>query len=56
MNPLLASDDFPLYDQVKPEHIMPGMKTLISEVETTLAEVESRLVKNNYEFRITSKQ
>ncbi len=56
MNPLLVSDDFPLYDQVKPEHIMPGMNALISEDETTLVEFETRFVENNYEFRITSKQ
>jgi hypothetical protein len=41
MNPLVASDDFPLYDQVKPEHIMPGMNALISEDETTLVEFET---------------
>jgi oligopeptidase A len=51
MNPLLASDDFPLYDQVKSEHIMPGMKALILEAETTLALLEARLVQNKYDIK-----
>jgi len=52
-NPLLAVQDFPLYNEVTAEHVMPGMKALIEEAETALAALEARLVANNYEIRCT---
>lgn len=52
-NPLLASGDFPLYDQVTAEHVAPGMKMLIGEAEAALAALEVRLVKDKYEIKCT---
>ena len=49
-NPLLSTDDFPLYDQVKAQHVAPGMKALIKDAEGALAALETRLAENNYEI------
>ena len=50
VNPLLSSGDFPLYNDVTAEHVLPGMKALIEEAEASLASLEARLAKDNYEI------
>jgi hypothetical protein len=49
-NPLLVDGDFPLYNEVTAEHVAPGMKALIEEAEGSLASLEARLAKDNYEI------
>lgn len=43
-NPLLKLETpFPLWDQVKPEHIVPGMTSLLAELNTHVTALESSL-------------
>lgn len=54
VNPLLAIDEtFPLYDAVKAEHVLPGMKTLIEDAEAALASLEARLARSDYKIECT---
>ena len=40
-NPLLIGRGLPPFDQVKPEHIVPAMTQLLSELEAALSELEA---------------
>jgi oligopeptidase A len=40
-NPLLIGQGLPPFDQVKPEHIVPGMTQLLSELEASLTQLEA---------------
>lgn len=42
-NPLLFPSDFPRFDAVKAEHVGPGIRTLIKESESRLADLEKDL-------------
>jgi oligopeptidase A len=39
-NPLLHQGDFPLFDQIKAEDVVPGMKRILEDVENSLKELE----------------
>ena len=39
MNPLLASDSLPLFDQVQPEHVGPAVELLLAEANAALQSV-----------------
>ncbi len=43
INPLLSMHEFPKYDQVKSEHVGPGIRTLIQESEKRLVDLERDL-------------
>ena len=38
-NPLLSFDDLPLFDQIKPDHVAPGVDTLLQAASTALESV-----------------
>jgi oligopeptidase A len=38
-NPLLAFDDLPLFDRIRPEHVAPAMDELLGQADRALAEV-----------------
>ncbi|MCG9893594.1 MAG: M3 family metallopeptidase [Thermosynechococcaceae cyanobacterium MS004] len=40
-NPLLIGKGLPPFDQVKPEHVVPAMTQLLSELEDSLAQLEA---------------
>ena len=40
-NPLLSAGPFPLFDQIRAEHVVPGMKALLEEASATLDEIEA---------------
>lgn len=43
-NPLLALDEpFPLFDRVMPEHVVPGMKTLLDELNAQVTTLEEEV-------------
>nr|QKY15016.1 ATP-dependent clp protease ATP-binding subunit clpa-like protein (clpA) [Polytomella parva] len=42
-NPLLSSAPFPLFDQVRPEHVVPAIRHVLSETLTSIEELEARL-------------
>ena len=44
INPLLVGSGLPPFEQIQPEHIVPAMTQLLSELETELADLESNLV------------
>ncbi|GAX73721.1 hypothetical protein CEUSTIGMA_g1174.t1 [Chlamydomonas eustigma] len=39
-NPLIADTNIPLFDQVKPEHVVPGMKALLEELHAEISKLE----------------
>ncbi|MBT5832654.1 MAG: M3 family peptidase, partial [Candidatus Latescibacteria bacterium] len=39
-NPLLVTDGLPRYDEIKPEHVEPGVKNLLIQVERQIEELE----------------
>ncbi|CAM8964493.1 unnamed protein product [Rhodiola kirilowii] len=39
-NPLLADFDFPPYDVIEPRHVVPAMRSLLTDLERELAELE----------------
>ena len=41
-NPLLAREGLPAFDRIQPEHVVPGIRTLLSELEKELGEAERR--------------
>jgi hypothetical protein len=43
INPLLSIQEFPKYDQVKSEHVGPGIRKLIQESEKRLIDLEKDL-------------
>ncbi|EFJ49660.1 hypothetical protein VOLCADRAFT_104239 [Volvox carteri f. nagariensis] len=43
-NPLLANVSFPKYDEVKPEHVVPGVRQLLSELHAEIDKLESEVV------------
>ena len=42
-NPLLVTDGLPRYDEIKPEHVVPGVKNLLVQVEKQIEELEKTL-------------
>jgi oligopeptidase A len=42
-NPLLVTDGLPRYDEIKPEHVEPGVKNLLIQVEKQIEELEKAL-------------
>jgi len=40
-NPLLLQDGLPRFDLVEPEHVVPGIQTLLAELEQDFAAIES---------------
>lgn len=40
-NPLLADVVFPLYDKVKPEHVVPGMRALLAQLHKDIDALEA---------------
>ena len=40
-NPLLTVSPFPLYDQVKAEHVVPGIKALLDQLNDELTQLEA---------------
>ncbi|MGA1195365.1 MAG: M3 family metallopeptidase, partial [Candidatus Latescibacterota bacterium] len=42
-NPLLVTDGLPRYDEIKPEHVEPGVKNLLLQVEKQIEELEKTL-------------
>jgi len=42
-NPLLHAGDFPLFDQIKAEDVVPGMKQIIADVEEGLKDLEENV-------------
>jgi oligopeptidase A len=40
-NPLLIGQGLPPFDQIKPEHVVPGMTQLLSELEASLTQLEA---------------
>ncbi|PNW73795.1 hypothetical protein CHLRE_13g572900v5 [Chlamydomonas reinhardtii] len=40
-NPLLADVSFPKFDQVKPEHVVPGVKHLLAQLHAEIDKLES---------------
>jgi oligopeptidase A len=40
-NPLLIGQGLPPFDQVKPEHVVPAMSQLLSELEASLTQLEA---------------
>ena len=47
-NPLLSRNatGFPLWDQIRPEHVKPAMEKLLAEVECRLADLEKTVIDN----------
>jgi oligopeptidase A len=43
-NPLLIGEGLPSFDQIKPEHVVPGIQTLLATLEADLSALESQLV------------
>jgi len=43
-NPLLKDVFFPLFDQVQPEHVVPGVRTLLAELHAEIDELEKNVV------------
>ena len=41
-NPLLVTEGLPRYDQILPEHIVPGVKQVLEEAEKRVAGVGKR--------------
>ena len=39
-NPLLAANGLPPFDRIKPEHVVPAVKSLLAEAEKSLAQLE----------------
>lgn len=42
-NPLLVTDGLPRYDEIEPEHVEPGIKNLLIQVERQIEELEQTL-------------
>lgn len=42
-NPLLAEFDFPPFDSVKPEHVRPGIRALLKQLEDELDDLEKNV-------------
>lgn len=42
-NPLLTDEPFPLWDQVKAEHVVPGMTTLFSQLHAEIDDLEKNV-------------
>lgn len=42
-NPLLCDFDFPPFDSVKPEHVRPGIRALLKQLENELDELEKNV-------------
>src|SRR5262245_55073710 len=42
-NPLLEADGLPRYDLIRPEHIVPAVRRMLSVAERELADIEQRL-------------
>lgn len=42
-NPLLSNFDFPPFDSVKPEHVRPGIRALLKQLESDLDELEKNV-------------
>ena len=40
-NPLLDPTPYPRFDQIRPEHVEPAVRTLLAELEIELSRVES---------------
>ena len=43
INPLLVGTGLPPFEQIQPEHVIPAMTQLLSELESELADLESNL-------------
>jgi oligopeptidase A len=41
-NPLLARDGLPRFDRITPEHVVPGMRALLVELESDFAAIEQQ--------------
>ncbi len=46
-NPLLLTEGLPRYDCIRPQHIVPAMRQLLSDAERQLSELETSLSKIN---------
>ena len=42
-NPLLVKEGLPRYDEIEPEHIVPGVKQVLSEAEKQIAALEQNM-------------
>ncbi len=42
-NPLLAKEGLPRYDEIEPEHVVPGVKQVLAEAEKQIADLEQNL-------------
>ena len=42
-NPLLCMEGLPKFDQIKPEHVIPAVKKLLSDAERALSELEESI-------------
>ncbi|XP_002270219.4 probable cytosolic oligopeptidase A isoform X2 [Vitis vinifera] len=43
VNPLLLDFDFPPFDAVKADHVIPGIRTMLNQLENDLIELESKV-------------
>jgi oligopeptidase A len=43
MNPLFPSATYPHFDRIRPEHVVPAVRWLLSELETGLQQLEAGL-------------
>ena len=41
-NPLLLSSVFPCFDLIRPEHVVPALQQLLTELETALQQLEAQ--------------
>ena len=42
-NPLLVKEGLPRYDEIEPEHVVPGVKQVLSEAEKQIAALEQNM-------------
>ncbi|GIL51270.1 hypothetical protein Vafri_7134 [Volvox africanus] len=42
-NPLLVDVSFPKYDEIKPEHVVPGVRALLSELHAAIDKLETEV-------------
>ena len=42
-NPLLVKEGLPRYDEIEPDHIVPGVKQVLSEAEKQIAALEQNM-------------
>ncbi|HEY8516782.1 MAG TPA: M3 family metallopeptidase [Candidatus Binatia bacterium] len=43
LNPLLADGGLPRFDEIRPEHVVPGIRTLLEDLQRELAAIESNV-------------